>query len=256
MIYKVKENLRIGLFGSGEGTGIEALLKKVKSGDINAQVAIIVSNNTNGSIENKVTDLGFGELFHLSTDFPDGDPHSDDLITTLEFIRFYDDIIKENKLDYIFLSGWLKYVIGTSERTTVNIHPGPTKPPYGGIGMYGDKLHQKIWEDYTTGKINQTCVTMHYVTEKVDDGPIIVQVPVSLAGCLSPQDVKTKVNAVEHDVQWKVTQLIVTGKIVWDGKDTRNVILLDSQSVDELDFPVGTVFAGEVDLKDDLPYNK
>lgn len=48
--------------------------------------------------------------------------------------------------------------------------------------MHGDAVHEKIFVDYKSGKINQTCVTMHYATDIFDDERfIIAQVPVSLS---------------------------------------------------------------------------
>gem|GEM_PF-5921172 len=44
----------------------------------------------------------------------------------------------------------------------MNIHPGPLGI-YGGDGMYGDHVHEKIWKDFFDGAIASSAVTMHFV---------------------------------------------------------------------------------------------
>jgi folate-dependent phosphoribosylglycinamide formyltransferase PurN len=87
--------------------------------------------------------------------------------------------------------------------------------------MYGDHVHEKIWKDYFDGKIVSSAVTMHFVLSGIDDkmdtGPIIVQVPVSLTDCKSQGDIQKRVNALEHQIQWQITQHIINGKVTWSG---------------------------------------
>ena|GEM_PF-3308842 len=56
---------------------------------------------------------------------------------------------------------------------------------------------------------------MHYVSKKIDDGPIIAQIPVSINKCNSWEDVKKAVNKVEQKYQWKITKLVIEKKIAW-----------------------------------------
>ena len=87
--------------------------------------------------------------------------------------------------------------------------------------MYGDNVHKKVWEDYFDGRIVSSAVTMHFVPSGVDDkmgsGPIIIQVPVSLIDCKNWEEVKTRVNAMEHHIQWQITEHIINDKITWSG---------------------------------------
>jgi folate-dependent phosphoribosylglycinamide formyltransferase PurN len=67
--------------------------------------------------------------------------------------------------------------------------------------MYGSHVHERVWQDYEAGMIQRTCVTMHYVTDEVDRGPIICQIPVEIDDCNSAKEVGDKVNKVEHEWQ-------------------------------------------------------
>jgi phosphoribosylglycinamide formyltransferase-1 len=132
----------------------------------------------------------------------------------------YLGLVKEFDLDYIFLSGWVKQILGLKANKVINIHPGPLGE-YGGEKMYGDHVHEKVWRNYFDGKIVSSAVTMHFVpsevNDKMDTGPIIVQVPVSLVGCTTQKEVKERVNQMEHKIQWQITEHVINGKITWSG---------------------------------------
>ena len=203
-------------------TGIETILKKVESGEIQAQVVWIISNYSNGWVANKARNFGVEPKIIEEQNFPKRDKENKSWKKTLfskvnknEITKIYKEILKEYKPDYIFMSWWLKYILWLPINKTINIHPGPTKEPYGGKGMYWDKIHKKIWEDYKEKKIKRTCITMHYVSKKIDDGPIVAQIPVNISKCKSWEDIKKAVNKVEQKYQWKITKLIIEWKITW-----------------------------------------
>ncbi len=139
-----------------------------------------------------------------------------------KIIAKYQQLMKEYGIEYVFLSGWMKQVLGLKANKVVNIHPGPIHGEYGWEKMYGDNVHKKIWEDYFDGRIVSSAVTMHFVPsgvrDKMDTWPIIVQVPIPLAGCTKWEDVKDLVNTMEREIQWQITEHVVNGKITWSGK--------------------------------------
>lgn len=75
---------------------------------------------------------------------------------------FYQDLIQQYGIKWVLLSGWMKQIAGLPAHQVINIHPGPLSD-YGGEGMYGDHVHEKIWRDYFDGKIVSSAVTMHFV---------------------------------------------------------------------------------------------
>ena len=140
-------------------TGIETILKKVESGEIQAQVVWIISNYSNGWVANKARNFGVEPKIIEEQNFPKRDKENKSWKKTLfskvnknEITKIYKEILKEYKPDYRFMSWWLKYILWLPINKTINIHPGPTKEPYGGKGMYWDKIHKKIWEDYKEKK--------------------------------------------------------------------------------------------------------
>jgi len=222
-----KKNIWIFASGSKDGwwSGAKKILEKLDSWDISWVSSVtMVSNHAQwgpyqivNEFKTRFEELWIGLNFHYVDNFPKRWEAWKFSSTDEDIIREIGlGIMRDNHLDYIFLSGWIKQVLWLPMEKVINIHPGPTQDPYGWKGMYGSKVHEKIWDDYQAWIIQRSCVTMHYVTDEVDRGLIICQIPVELDGCTSADDVGRKVNAVEHDWQWKITKMIIDGDISID----------------------------------------
>lgn len=253
MLFPINDKPRIWLFCSDEFTSIENLLKKVNTWHIKAQVVTIVSDNTDWGIMQEVENTWMWDILQDANNFPEGDPYGEDLCVTFEFVKFYDNIIKANQLDYVFLSHWIKNVIWVNPRIIVNTHLWPIEQAYVWEDMHWNKLYEKILEDYKAWVINQTCITFHYVTDIEEISPIIAQIPVSLVWCESISDVKQRIYNIESENQWRVAELIVSGKIVWDWRLSREVVVYN-EFIDKSEFPNGTVFAWRINLQEWTPF--
>lgn len=167
--------------------------------DSKVEIAKVISNYPNGWVYSKAQDLWL-VFEHMNKPY---DAES------------YQKIIKDTQYDLIALSGYLKKVEWLDPTKCINIHPGPLTPEYSGPGMYGHHVHDAVWRDYQEGKIKRTCVSMHFVNPEQYDDPnlLFFQYPVELEWCTSAEDVAKKVNAVEHERQWKITQMVAQWEI-------------------------------------------
>ena len=75
----------------------------------------------------------------------------------------------------------------------MNVHPS-LLPSFGGAGMYGIRVHQAAIE----AGVRVTGVTVHFVDEEYDRGPIIAQWPVPVLPGDTPETLAERVLAVEH----------------------------------------------------------
>ena len=251
-----KKNIAIFATWSKEwwGSWARILLEKVESESIKANVKAIVTQYPNWWVANISDEFWWKWLvshllvqYDLPKTWENWQFSNEDKIT---ITNFYNSIIKNNDLDFIFLSGWMKKVLWISPEKVINIHPWPIKSQwYWWKNMYWMNVHNKVWEDYKEWKINRTCVTMHYVTEKYDDGPILLQVPVSLDSCNSAEDVAKAVNKVEHDIQRKVTELVISWAIKWSGKKWESLKIINQKKIDDFNFPEWTVLWWIIELK-------
>lgn len=190
----------------GGGSGFENLVKSVTSGILNSDIVGVVSNYEGGGAREKADRLGV-KFLH----FPG--PYT---------AENYQKIIKDSAADYAALSGWLKLVKGLDPAKTFNIHPGPL-PKFGGSGMYGHYVHEAVMGAYKKGEITHSAVTMHFVTEKYDEGPVFFRYPVKILLNDTPQTLGKRVNEVEHKYQPIITNLVVNGQISWDGKNPKTL---------------------------------
>lgn|SRR5690554_790042 len=106
--------------------------------------------------------------------------------------------MQELKPDLIVLAGYLLLfpaaVINDYPNKIINIHPA-LLPKYGGKGMYGGFVHQAIVDNKET----ETGITIHYVSDKYDEGAIIFQAKTMVNPTDSPEDVAQKVHLLEYE---------------------------------------------------------
>ena len=128
--------------------------------------------------------------------------------------------------DLVCLSGWLKLVTGLDPRKTINIHPGPL-PRFGGAGMYGHHVHEAVMEAYRNGtpdavtgeKVTHSAVSMHFVAEKFDEGPLFFSQPVEILPNDTADTLAARVLEAEHKWQPLITDKVLCNEISWDGKN-------------------------------------
>lgn len=162
----------------------------------------MVSNHENGGVRQKAEALGVPFVFL-------GGPWA---------ATEYQKIVRASGADWVALSGWLKIVSGLDQRRTINIHPGPL-PRFGGPGLYGHHVHEAVLDAYRAGEIKHSAVSMHFVTEEYDRGPVFFEYPVPIREDDTPETLATRVNSAEHEWQSRITDLVVNSRIYWDGKD-------------------------------------
>ena len=208
----MEETKKIIVFASGGskggGSGFQKLVEGLLTGILSAKIVAVVSNHANGGVK-KIAD-NFGIKFvHFSGPWEAGE---------------YQQIVEKYNPDLIALSGWIKHAKGLDPKKTINIHPGPL-PEFGGQGMFGHHVHEAVLKAYSQKKILFSAVTMHFVTEQYDMGPIIFSYPVHIGKDYDADKIADEVNKIEHGWQAFITNLVVNGIIFWDGKDQKSLVV-------------------------------
>lgn len=91
---------------------------------------------------------------------------------------------------------------------TLNIHPS-LLPKYGGSGYYGIKIHQSVIKHNE----KETGVTIHFVTENYDEGPVIMQRKIIVRIDDTPEILSKRVLQIEHKVYQLVVKAFCSNKI-------------------------------------------
>lgn len=154
---------RIGILSSHNGSGFEALQSACEQKKLNAQVVLVISNNSTAKVLEKAAANNIPNFIVNSKKYPD--INLDEQITNM---------MSEFKVDYIFLSGFMKKIetnlVRTFENRIINSHPA-LLPKFGGRGMYGRNVHEAVIE----AKESESGCTIHFVNEKYDEGKAILQ---------------------------------------------------------------------------------
>ena len=119
------------------------------------------------------------------------------------------EILDHHRIELIVLAGYMKQLpaelVSGWPRRILNIHPA-LLPRHGGAGMYGMAPHRAV---LAAGE-RETGVTVHWVSEAYDRGPIVLQRVVAVEPGDSAERLARRVLAVEHDTYRRVVQQVVT----------------------------------------------
>ena len=172
---------RIAIFASGSGSNAENIIRYF-SDNKDVKVVLVLSNQSRSGV------LIRAQLHNIPTFIFT----KDDLNERTKV----HDVLKDYNASMIVLAGFLLkiplYMIEAYPNSILNIHPA-LLPKYGGKGMYGINVHTAVVEN----KEEKTGITIHYVNENYDEGAIIFQATCDIDEHDLPEDVKTKVQALE-----------------------------------------------------------
>ena len=193
--------LNIGVLISGGGSNLQAIIDDCESKKINGNIKVVISNREDAFGLERAKKHNIRSVFEKDED---------------EVIK----ILKEENIDLVVLAGYLKIIspkyVSEFENKIMNIHPALI-PSFCGDGFYGEKVHQAVI-DYGA-KVSGA--TVHFVNEKADAGPIIMQDTVKV---MDDDDAKTlakRVLEVEHTILPRCVKLFCEGKISVEGRRVR-----------------------------------
>ena len=199
------ESISLGILASHGGTNLQAIIDACETGSIDANVAVVVSNNSKSYSLQRARNSGI-PAFHLSSQ-----THSKkkDLDLAIE------GILKKYEVDLIVLAGYMKRigpsVLKAFHNRVINSHPA-LLPRYGGKGMYGDRVHEAVVKDKST----QSGITIHLVDEDYDNGTVISQKVVTVDPFGGVDSVRDEIQRHEHNFWIETLDKIQKGEIDLD----------------------------------------
>ena len=185
--------LRIAILGSGTGTNAKAIVGASLLDGSSFTVSLVVSTKP---------DVGLclvaqGAGIPLAVLDPTASDFTTDLIA----------VMKSQHVDLLVLAGYNRLlpveVIQSLGNHVVNIHPA-LLPAYGGKGMFGRKVHEAVLAagETTTG------ATVHWVTDKYDEGSVIEQARIQIKPMTTANELEIEVKKLEHALFPRVLQII------------------------------------------------
>ncbi|MCM1112324.1 MAG: phosphoribosylglycinamide formyltransferase [Muribaculum sp.] len=175
--------LRVVVLVSGGGTNLQAIIDALATGRItNAELVGVVSNNKTVKSLERARKAGVPAVSVSPKDFESREQFYEALLETVGGLG----------PDLIVLAGFLVAVppkmTAAYPGRIINIHPSLI-PAFCGVGYYGLKVHEKALER----GVKVTGATVHFVTEGMDEGPIIAQKAVMVEENDTPETLQRRV---------------------------------------------------------------
>lgn len=175
-----KSMVKLGVLISGGGTNLQAIIDACQSGDLDAEVAVVISNVGEAYGLERARQAGIDHL-HLTDD---------------------EEILKallDHEVDLVILAGYLKLIteplLEAYPDCILNIHPSLI-PSFSGKDYYGLKVHQAAVDR----GVKVSGVTVHRVNENFDEGEILAQETVPVLEGDTAEDLQQRVLEVEHKI--------------------------------------------------------
>jgi phosphoribosylglycinamide formyltransferase-1 len=174
---------RLGILGSTRGTVMLDLFDAIKQKHLEANISIVLSNKSDALILERAKTQGVPALFV--------DPMH---LTREAYDQQLSQKLQEAQVDLIVLIGFMRILSGEFLKTwhekVINVHPSL-------LPAFAGKMDQSVHQAVLDAKVKETGCTVHYVTEEVDAGPILVQEKCMVLPGDTVERLKARVQALE-----------------------------------------------------------
>ena len=189
--------LKLAVLISGRGSNLQALIEACAAPDFPAAVALVVSNNSDAQGLDRARAGGIPTVVVARRDHGDRDAFDEAL----------SDAIAGHDADLVCLAGFMailgKAFVERWRGRLINIHPS-LLPAYPGLDTHARAIEAG---DRTAG------CTVHFVTDEVDAGPIIIQESVPVEPHETAESLAARVLAAEHRLYPQAVCLIAEGRL-------------------------------------------
>ncbi|HID56984.1 TPA: phosphoribosylglycinamide formyltransferase [Candidatus Poribacteria bacterium] len=198
--------MKIGVLASGSGTNLQAIIDKLhKNEKVDVQIAVVISDNEHAYALERARKAGIPAVFIDMSRYP----------TREEFDEAIDRVLRRYGVELVVLAGYMKILqppfVRKWRNRIMNIHPA-LLPSFPGTHAVRDALRYGV-------KI--TGVTIHFVDEGVDTGPIIAQIPVPVYDDDTEETLHNRIHVEEHKLYPEVIRLYAEGRISVRGRKVR-----------------------------------
>ena len=198
---------RFAVFISGQGSNLAAIIEAYKKGVIVSEPVLVISSRHEAPGLEKARRAGLKTVVCAPEDYTNAQSVDRDMAAHL----------KREQADFIVLAGYMRlltpFFVKKFRDRILNIHPS-LLPAFKG--------RHAIQEAFQYG-VKVTGVTVHFVTEKMDSGPIILQEPVKIGNDDTLETLEQKIHRVEHRIYPKAIALFEQGRLKIEG---RRVLIL------------------------------
>ena len=195
----------IAVFCSGQGTNLQALLDAARRGALRARIALLISDRPDALALTRARRAGVEARYINPKAFP----------TRAAYERALIRLCDEHGVRLACLAGYMRLLTPVFVRRfrnrLLNVHPA-LLPAFPGASAIRDAL---AWGAKVTG------VTVHFVDEEMDHGPIILQEAVPIRPGDTEARLLSRVHRVEHRLYPRAIGLVLAGRVRVEGRKVR-----------------------------------
>ena len=210
--------LRIAVLASGRGSNLQAFIDGIEAGQVPAQLVAVISNKQDAVALQRARKHAVQDIFIDPKPFA-GRPDSREA-----YDRALLDVLGKLDVELVLLAGYMKIVtavlVNAFTNRMMNIHPS-LLPSFPGLDVQRKAIE---WGCKLAG------CTVHFVTEGVDEGPIIIQAAVPVFDRDTPEILAARILEQEHKIYPRAVQLFAEGRLKVEG---RRVLIEDGKPVSE-----------------------
>lgn len=186
---------KIALFASGSGSNVQAIAEAVQAGCVPAEIVLIVCDKPEAFVLERADKLGIPTFSFRPREYESKEAFETDIVSRL----------RAAGAEYVFLAGYMRLIgptlLEAYRNRIVNIHPSllPAFPGKDAIGQAFD------------AGVKISGVTVHFVDEGMDTGPIIDQECVRIDSGMTRDDLQKAIQRIEHSLYPNVITNLLNG---------------------------------------------
>lgn len=198
---------KIAVFASGSGSNFQAIIDVVQAGDLDADISLLVCDKPGALAIERASSAGIPSFVFSAKDYPSKEHYEEEILAQL----------KAYGVEFIVLAGYMRLIgaklLAEYKGRIVNVHPS-LLPAFPGKDAIGQAL---------AAQVKWSGITIHYVDEGMDTGPIIIQERVRIDENETRESLQQKIQKSEHKLYPSILQMLLTqGDVLNDTKASVN----------------------------------
>jgi phosphoribosylglycinamide formyltransferase-1 len=196
----------VAVLASGRGSNLQAIIDAIESMVLQAQIVAVISN------KKESVALERARKHRLPDLFVDPKPFAGQSDSREAYDRALLDVLEQRQVELVLMAGYMKIVtpvlVNAYANRMMNIHPS-LLPSFPGLEVQKKAID---WGCKLAG------CTVHFVTEGVDEGPIILQAAVPVLDTDVPETLAARILEQEHKIYPRAVQLFAEGRLTVEGR--------------------------------------
>jgi phosphoribosylglycinamide formyltransferase-1 len=198
--------MKIAVFASGSGSNFAAIMEAIQNKMLTgAEVELLICDKPGAYVLERAAQYQVPAFAFQPKDYPDKASFEREILRKLE----------DAGVELIILAGYMRLIGNTLLKAyggrMINLHPS-LLPSFTGKDAIGQALRYGV---------KLTGITVHFVDEGMDTGPIIVQRAVPVYGTDTEATLAARIHEEEHRLLPQVVQLLVSGKVRLNGRQVQ-----------------------------------